>query len=117
LASSNLDGVEVGGDVIADSGVRTSAGLYCGDAVVGENGHAPKCLGVFGGEDAPVLVQLETTGAAEHLFVQTLVRDGVALAEQHHVHRHRVHRLVHERQVPRTFGHRGCLGRRQGRHR
>ena len=46
-----LDGVEVGGDVVADRGVRARAGLDAADALVGQHRHAAQRFGVLGGED------------------------------------------------------------------
>ena len=63
---------------------------------------------------APVLVQLEAAGAAAHLLVQRLGRDGVALAEQQHVDGALVHRAEHrgERVLARRAGRRlRALGR------
>ena len=63
-----------------------------------------------GGRRAPVLVQLEAAGASEHLLPQCLGRHGVALAEQHDVDRHGVHRFVHAGKVPRARRDGRCLG-------
>ena len=46
-----LDGVEVGGDVVADRGVRTSSGLHRGDPVVGQHRMPAQEVGVLGGVD------------------------------------------------------------------
>ena len=46
-----VDGVEVGGDVVADRGVRTSAGLHRGDPLVGQHGVTAQEVGVLGGVD------------------------------------------------------------------
>ncbi len=46
-----VDGVEVGGDVVADRGVRAAAGLHRGDPLVGQHGVAAQEVGVLGGVD------------------------------------------------------------------
>src|SRR5690606_3052981 len=46
-----VDGVEVGGDVVADGGVRAAGGVHGGDALVGQGGVAAKEVGVLGGVD------------------------------------------------------------------
>ena len=63
-----------------------------------------------GRRGAPVFVQLEPAGAAQHLLPQPVVRDGVALAKQQHVDRHGVHGLMHVGQVPRSGRDRRGLG-------
>ena len=46
-----VDGVEVGGDVVADRGVRAAAGLHGGDPLVGQHGVAAQEVRVLGGVD------------------------------------------------------------------
>ena len=46
-----VDGVEVGGDVVADGGVRAAAGLHGRDALVGQHGVPAQEVGVLGGVD------------------------------------------------------------------
>ncbi len=63
---------------------------------------------------APVLVQLQPHGAGFDLLVERFGQARVALAEKSEVHRERVGRLEHARDVPRPRSARRCVraGRR-----
>ena len=65
---------------------------------------------MLAGRGAPVFVQLEADGAGLDLFDQRLRQAGVALAGEADVHRERVGRLKHPRQVPRPGGAGGGVG-------
>lgn len=46
-----FDGLQVGGDVVADSGVRAGAGLDGGDSIRWQDGPTEQGVGVFAGVD------------------------------------------------------------------
>ena len=67
--------------------------------------------GVQGGRSrAPVLVHLVTARPGQGLLSEPLGAHRVALAQQQHIHRERVHRPMDEAQMPGPRRHRGGLG-------